>query len=157
MLLGHSDGYTADIGHLRVTYHHNFFNGTNQRHPRVRFGEPVHVYNNYYLQQRALRRRVDRERRRPGRGQLLRERRVPGYSINGYADSGRAGWSQRNNIFVNSGVARPTAPSADPRTFYSYTAERPGQRPALVRPARRGSRGSYEDSASSPAAAAVLA
>ena len=49
MLLGHDDGHTADIGHLRVTYHHNFFNGTNQRNPRVRFGEQVHVFNNYYL------------------------------------------------------------------------------------------------------------
>jgi pectate lyase len=49
MLLGHSDSNAAeDTGHLRVTYHHNWFNGTNQRHPRVRFGNPVHVYNNYY-------------------------------------------------------------------------------------------------------------
>ena len=48
-LLGHSDDNAAqDTGHLRVTYHHNWFNGTNQRHPRVRFGNPVHVYNNYY-------------------------------------------------------------------------------------------------------------
>ncbi|MCK2213450.1 right-handed parallel beta-helix repeat-containing protein [Actinomadura sp. ATCC 31491] len=49
MLLGHSDSNGGeDRGHLRVTYHHNWFNGTNQRHPRVRFGNPVHVYNNLY-------------------------------------------------------------------------------------------------------------
>ncbi|WP_203901192.1 pectate lyase family protein [Virgisporangium aliadipatigenens] len=49
MLLGHSDDNAAqDTGHLRVTYHHNYFDGTTQRHPRVRFGNPVHVYNNYY-------------------------------------------------------------------------------------------------------------
>jgi len=49
MLLGHSDDNgSEDIGHLRVTYHHNWFDGSNQRHPRVRFGNPVHVYNNYY-------------------------------------------------------------------------------------------------------------
>lgn len=49
-LVGHSDNNTAeDMGHLRVTYHHNWFNGTVQRHPRVRFGNPVHVYNNYYV------------------------------------------------------------------------------------------------------------
>jgi pectate lyase len=49
MLLGHSDGNgSQDRGHLRVSYHHNWFDGTNQRHPRVRFGNPVHVYNNYY-------------------------------------------------------------------------------------------------------------
>jgi pectate lyase len=49
MLLGHDDANgSQDIGHLRVTYHHNRFDGTTQRHPRVRFGNPVHVYNNYY-------------------------------------------------------------------------------------------------------------
>jgi pectate lyase len=49
MLLGHSDDNgSQDIGHLRVTYVHNWFDGTNQRHPRVRFANPVHVLNNYY-------------------------------------------------------------------------------------------------------------
>jgi pectate lyase len=49
MLLGHDDDNAGeDRGHLRVTYHHNWFDGTNQRHPRVRFGNPVHVYNNFY-------------------------------------------------------------------------------------------------------------
>ncbi|GAA1275785.1 pectate lyase family protein [Saccharothrix xinjiangensis] len=49
MLLGHSDDNGGeDRGKLRVTYHHNWFDGTGQRHPRVRFGNPVHVFNNYY-------------------------------------------------------------------------------------------------------------
>jgi pectate lyase len=49
-LVGHSDSNAGeDTGHLRITYHHNFFNGCDQRNPRVRFGNPVHVYNNYYL------------------------------------------------------------------------------------------------------------
>lgn len=49
MLLGHSDGNGGeDRGKLRVSYHHNWFDGTVQRHPRVRFGNPVHVFNNYY-------------------------------------------------------------------------------------------------------------
>ncbi|MEU4398774.1 cellulose binding domain-containing protein [Micromonospora orduensis] len=49
MLLGHSDDNgSQDIGHLRVSYHHNWFDGSNQRNPRVRFGNPVHVFNNYY-------------------------------------------------------------------------------------------------------------
>jgi pectate lyase len=51
-LLGHSDDpavLAADKGKLRVTYHHNFFDGTKTRHPRVRIAEPVHVFNNYYL------------------------------------------------------------------------------------------------------------
>ncbi len=31
-----------------MTYVHNWFEGTGQRHPRVRFANPVHVLNNYY-------------------------------------------------------------------------------------------------------------
>jgi pectate lyase len=50
MLLGHDDSNGAqDIGRLKVSYHHNFFDGSAQRNPRIRFGEPVHVYNNYFL------------------------------------------------------------------------------------------------------------
>jgi pectate lyase len=50
-LLGHSDKAdirAIDTGHLRVTYHHNYFDGTQTRHPRVRFADGVHVFNNYY-------------------------------------------------------------------------------------------------------------
>ncbi|HUQ11989.1 MAG TPA: hypothetical protein VM146_16860 [Steroidobacteraceae bacterium] len=47
MLIGNSDSATADREHLRVTLHHNLFDGTGQRTPRVRFGR-VHVYNNVY-------------------------------------------------------------------------------------------------------------
>jgi pectate lyase len=48
-LVGHDDNNGAqDIGRLHVTYHHNWFNATTQRNPRVRFAELVHVYNNYY-------------------------------------------------------------------------------------------------------------
>jgi pectate lyase len=78
MLLGHSDDNgSEDIGHLRVTYHHNWFDGTVQRNPRVRFGNPVHVFNNYYCNTVGLRRRLHRGRRGARRGQLLRERSRP--------------------------------------------------------------------------------
>ena len=46
-LIGSSNSATADIGHLRVTLHHNFYDNVLQRTPRVRFGQ-VHVYNNLY-------------------------------------------------------------------------------------------------------------
>ncbi len=47
-LVGSSDSSTVDAGHLRVTFHHNLWQGTVQRSPRVRFGQ-VDVYNNYYV------------------------------------------------------------------------------------------------------------
>ncbi|HEX8345992.1 MAG TPA: hypothetical protein VF657_14820, partial [Actinoplanes sp.] len=47
MLLGHSDNNGAqDAGYLRATYHHNWFDGSNTRHPRVRFGY-AHLFANY--------------------------------------------------------------------------------------------------------------
>ena len=52
-LVGHSDSQTSDRGKLKVTYHHNWFDGIDQRQPRVRFGE-VHVFNNYYGNPNAL-------------------------------------------------------------------------------------------------------
>nr|MDT0659624.1 pectate lyase [Micromonospora sp. DSM 115978] len=49
LLLSHDeDAGPQDIGRLRVTYHHNYFNRSDQRHPRVRFSALAHVYNNYY-------------------------------------------------------------------------------------------------------------
>jgi len=47
MLIGSSDGASADRGKLKVTLHHNFFESLGQRVPRVRFGQ-VHVYDNLY-------------------------------------------------------------------------------------------------------------
>ncbi|MGP4109487.1 pectate lyase family protein [Streptomyces sp. 4N509B] len=50
MLVGHNpDNGAQDVGRLNVTYHHNWFDGTVERNPWVRFADPAHVYNNYYL------------------------------------------------------------------------------------------------------------
>jgi len=47
-LVGHSDSNGAqDTGHLRVTYHHNWFSNVGSRLPSLRFGTG-HVYNNYF-------------------------------------------------------------------------------------------------------------
>jgi len=46
-LLGGSDSQKEDVGKLKVTFHHNYYESAGQRLPRVRFGE-AHIYNNYY-------------------------------------------------------------------------------------------------------------
>ncbi|GFY82223.1 pectin lyase-like superfamily protein [Actinidia rufa] len=45
MLIGADPSHIGDRC-IRVTIHHCFFDGTRQRHPRLRFGK-VHLYNNY--------------------------------------------------------------------------------------------------------------
>ena len=47
ILIGHSDSETGDTVQ-KVTLHHNWFDKTVQRNPRVRYGT-VHCYNNYYV------------------------------------------------------------------------------------------------------------
>ena len=105
MLLGHSDDNASqDVGHLRVTYHHNWFDGTNQRHPRVRFGNPVHVYNNYYSNVGGY-----GVASTEGAGVLVEgnyfENTDDPYHL-GEGDSGPGTLVARNNHFVNSGAGQ---------------------------------------------------
>jgi pectate lyase len=47
-LIGHSDNNAGeDVGHLRVTYHNNWFLNVGSRLPSLRFGT-AHIYNNVY-------------------------------------------------------------------------------------------------------------
>lgn len=45
-LVGHSNSATGDVV-ITATFHHNWFEDSNSRHPRVRYGR-AHVYNNYF-------------------------------------------------------------------------------------------------------------
>lgn len=105
MLLGHSDDNgSQDIGHLRVTYHHNWFDASTQRHPRVRFGNPVHVYNNYYYKNTGY-----GVASTEGAGVLVENNSFEGVSDPyhlGEADSGPGTLVARGNLLVNSGAGQ---------------------------------------------------
>jgi pectate lyase len=131
MLLGHSDTYTADRGHLRVTYHHNFFDGTAQRHPRVRFGEPVHVYNNYYLNNTLYGVASTEDAGVLVEGNYFQNVAHPTYV--GYDKSGPGRLVERNNVYDNSGTPQTLGTVVEPRTYYSYTMDSPAGIPAIVR------------------------
>ncbi|MFV2019577.1 pectate lyase family protein [Micromonospora sp. LOL_023] len=119
MLLGHSDDNASqDRGHLRVSYHHNWFDGSDTRHPRVRFGNPVHVFNNYYY---------DNEygvASTMGAGVLVEGNyfeKVDDPTLVGYASSGPGSLVQRNNHFVGSGSPESSGSVASIPYSYSLT------------------------------------
>jgi pectate lyase len=115
LLLGHDDDNGAqDSGRLRVTYHHNFFDGSDQRNPRV------HVYNNYYDDNSyGIASTMDS-------GLWVEGNYF--YSVN---NPGRVDFSgdlgrmvQRDNILVACNHAIEVRGSVtDPRTYYAYTAD----------------------------------
>ncbi|GAA1606623.1 family 16 glycoside hydrolase [Catellatospora bangladeshensis] len=132
MLLGHSDSYPADTGYLKVTYHHNLFDGSNQRHPRVRFGEPVHVYNNHYRNIGLYGVASTENAGVVVEGNYFENTAYPCYSTNGYADSAPGRLVQRANAFVNSGACEANGSVIEPGTFYSYTLDAASTIPAKV-------------------------
>ena len=132
MLLGHSDNYPADIGYLRVTYHHNWFEGSNQRHPRVRFGEPVHVYNNYYRDIGLYGIASTENAGVVAEGNYFQNVPYPCHSTGGYAESNPGRLVQRANAFVNSGVCEAGGTVTEPSTFYAYRLDAAAAVPSLV-------------------------
>ncbi|RVX45231.1 pectate lyase [Nonomuraea polychroma] len=130
MLLGHSDTYTADIGKLRVTYHHNFFDGTDQRHPRARFGEPVHVFNNYYRNNSLYGIASTQNAGVLVEGNYFENVAHPIHV--GYAESDPGRVVERRNVYVNSGAPETAGSVVEPGTYYAYTLDDPATVPAKV-------------------------
>ncbi|QFZ19826.1 pectate lyase family protein [Saccharothrix syringae] len=129
-LLGHSDTYTADRGKLRVTYHHNFFDRTDQRHPRVRFGEPVHVYNNYYRGNSLYGVASTEDAGVVVEGNYFENVAKP--VLSGYDKSGPGRVVERDNAYVGSGAPQTLGTVVEPRTYYAYTLDAASSVPSLV-------------------------
>lgn len=133
MLISHSDSNASeDTGHLKVTIHHNFFDHSRQRHPRVRFGEPVHVFNNYYLGNELYGIASTMNGGALAEGNYFENVPFPCFSASGYADSGPGRLVQRNNIFVGSGPCEANGTVVEPSTYYSYTVDSPSTVPGIV-------------------------
>jgi pectate lyase len=132
ILEGHSDSFTQDIGFLKVTYHHNWFNGTTERHPRVRFSDPTHVFNNYYLNIGKYGVATTMNA-----GVLVESNffdHVPQPTITNISGSAQPGrLVNRNNIYVSSGTPQAAGTVTEPRTFYSYTPDATANVPTIVR------------------------
>ena len=104
-LIGHSDNNAGeDVGHLRISYHHNFVSNCDSRNPRVRFGNPVHVFNNYYVNI------ADYAVASTIQGGVLVEgnyfENVPDPFHLGEGSSPAGTLVARNNFFVNSGTGQ---------------------------------------------------
>ncbi len=130
LLLGHDDDNAAqDAGRLRTTCHHNYFDGSDQRNPRVRFAPIVHVYNNYYRDNSyGIASTNDA-------GLFVEGNYF--FSVN---NPGRVDFSgplgrmvQRDNILVDCNHAIEVRGAVtDPRTFYPYTADSAASVPTVV-------------------------
>ncbi len=131
MLIGHSDSNgSQDTGHLRVSFHHNYFDGTEQRHPRVRFGEPVHVYNNYYRSTALYGVASTMDAGVLVEGNYFENVPFPIYS--GYDESGPGRVVERDNVYVSSGTPETLGTVAEPSTYYAYTLDDPDTLPDIV-------------------------
>ncbi|MBB2946535.1 pectate lyase [Actinoplanes lutulentus] len=134
MLIGHSDGAaSSDIGHLKVSIHHNWFDGSRQRHPRVRFGEPVHVYNNLFEGNELYAVASTMNAGVVVEGNSFTNVPYPCFSTSGYADSGPGRLVQRGNQFSGSGVCEAGGSVAEPSQYYAYTLDPVASVPAAVR------------------------
>jgi len=132
MLIGHSDGASGDAGHLKTTIHHNYFDGSTQRHPRVRFGEPVHVYNNYFRANELYAAASTMDAGVLVEGNYFQDVPFPCYSASGYADSGPGRLVERGNVFVGSGECETAGAVEEPGDYYGYTLDDPSGLPTAV-------------------------
>ena len=131
MLVGHDDGNRAqDLGHLRVTYHHNWFDATVQRHPRVRFADPVHVFNNYYVNNSGYGVASTTDAGVLVEGNYFEGVPDPMVITTGGSPNGRI--VERNNFFLNSGPPQTAGTVVEPSTYYSYTLDNAADVKAIV-------------------------
>jgi pectate lyase len=127
-LVGHADGAIEDRGHLKVTYHHNWFSETVQRHPRVRYGE-VHVMNNFYDGVQLYGIRASTESSLFVESNYFLNTKLP-TEIHGEP---KGKLVERNNIYDNSGKPQTNGKVFDPLTYYTYPVQDANEIVELIR------------------------
>jgi pectate lyase len=128
MLIGHSNSQTSDTA-MKITVHHNWFNGTGQRHPRVRFGK-VHVFNNHFSNNTLYGVSSNMEADVMVEGNYFMNVPIPTETSR---DGGPPGdLVERYNIFVNSGPAGTRGDAFEPSVFYSYALDSASTIPAML-------------------------
>ncbi len=119
-LLGHSnDNASQDVGKLKVTYHHNWFKGTDQRHPRVRFGE-CHVFNNYYSDIGTYGIASTCEAQVLVESNYFKNVEYPAVTGGLGIESPPGYINNKNNYFENSGSPTESGTVFDPKDYYEY-------------------------------------
>src|SRR5215467_416586 len=99
---------------------HDWFDGTTERHPRVRLSDPTHVFNNYYLNIGMYGVASTMNAGVLVEGNFFQNVPQPTITdISGSAQPGRL--VQRNNMFVSSGTPQSAGTVTEASTFYSYT------------------------------------
>jgi len=131
MLLGHDDSNgPQDIGHLHVTYHHNWYQDTVQRHPRVRFGQ-AHVYNNWgqntknYFVGAGMQCDIYVE---------ANYLDIIGYYTQEQGDGGHGKVTfTPSNLLIRGKIAEVnTGDAFNPASYYSYTPDTPANLPTIL-------------------------
>lgn len=127
-LVGHSNSNTSDVN-MKISYHHNYFDATSQRNPRVRFGK-VHVFNNYYRNNSLYGVSSNMEADVLVEGNYFINVPIPTETSRDGSPPGDL--VQRYNVFVNCGTpgTRGTAFEAD--QYYAYMLDSASTIPQLV-------------------------
>ena len=129
-LMGHADGELVDTV-LCVTYHHNWFEKTWQRHPRVRYGR-AHVFNNFEDNNTLYGIASTEDAKVLVEGNYFLN--IPTPTCVGYDKSGPGDLVERNNIYSGCATSAATRGLAfEPKDVYSYTVDDPNTIPDMLR------------------------
>jgi pectate lyase len=135
-LLGFTDNNSEEMGQLRTTYHHNWFEGTYSRHPRVRHTE-CHVYNNYYDGSSGNPYGIDYGIASTDGAKVLVEgcyfEKVKNPTKTQEGSSPAGDLLERKNIYIDCGPSVSTAIGFEPLLYYAYSLDSASVIPSIVK------------------------